>query len=44
LTANGCTDIDLLDVRGAMNSLPEITLGEGDNHSESVEDGRKSTE
>lgn len=44
LTANIYTDIDLLDVRGAMNSLPEITLDKGDNHSESVEEDKNSTE
>jgi len=36
LTVNVYTDIDLLDIRGAMNSLPEITMDDGDGHGEAT--------
>jgi len=45
LTANIYTDIDLLDVRGAMNSLPEIVINDGNKQGESrTEDGGSASE
>jgi len=43
LTANVYTDIDLLDVHGAMNSLPEISLSEGAKQDEQTTDEGETT-